>query len=89
MAISELDGLKLPELPPLPAGQLVVNKETWDILVKYIEAQTSTINALITTVESFYRLQDFRDGNANLKINTLTSEVAEIAKALEGEFVDE
>ena len=89
MAISKLDHLSLPKLPPLPAGQLVVNKETWDILVNYIEAQTSTINALISTVESFYKLQDFRDESINLKTNTLVSEVAEIAKALEGEFVDD
>lgn len=86
---NKIDDLRLPELPELTAGYLVVQKEAWKILTDYIKAQTSTINALIDAVESLAKLQDIRATAVNSQVRTLGSEVADIAKALEGAYVDE
>jgi hypothetical protein len=86
---NKINDLRLPELPELTAGYLVVQKEAWEILTNYIKAQTSTINALIDTVESLTRLHDIRATSVNLQIKTLGSEVADIAQALEGAYIDE
>lgn len=86
---NKIDDLRLPELPELTAGYLVVQKEAWKTLTDYIKAQTSTINALIDTVESLAKLHDIRATATNSQIKTLGSEVADIAKALEGAYVDE
>lgn len=86
---NKIDDLRLPELPELTAGYLVVQKEAWKTLTDYIKAQTSTINALIDVVESLAKLQDIRATAVNTQVKTLGNEVADIAKALEGAYVDE
>ena len=86
---NKIDDLRLPELPELTAGYLVVQKEAWKILTDYVKAQTSTINALIDTVESLAKLHDIRATVVNNQVKTLGAEVAEIAQALEGAYIDD
>ena len=87
--VNKVDDLRLPEMPELTAGYLVVQKEAWSILTSYVKAQTSTINSLIELTESLANLQDVQFKALKEQINTLSSEIADIAKALEGAYVDE
>jgi hypothetical protein len=84
-----LDNLNLPELPELTAGYLVVREDAWKTLTDYVNRQTSTINALITTVKSLAKLHDIRADATKVDISTLSAEVAAIARALEGAYIDE
>lgn len=79
----------LPELPKLPAGHLVVTSAAWDTLLRYISAQTSTINALTDTVSALSRLHDLHSLNMERENGLLKAEVAELAQALEGVYTDE
>lgn len=87
--MKKLESLRLPALPELTSGYLVIQKDAWKVLTDYISAQTSTINALIYAVDSLSKLHDIRAFSTNAKVTTLASEVAEIAQALEGAYVDE
>jgi hypothetical protein len=84
-----LKDLRLPALPELTSGYLVVQKEAWKVLTDYVAMQTSTINALIDAVDSLAKLHDLRAAATSSQVKTLTTEVAEIAQALEGAYVDE
>lgn len=88
-SIKHVEHLNLPNLPELSAGYLVIQKEAWRTLTGYIEAQTSTINALIDTVESLAKLHDIRAEATSKTVSRLNFEVAEIARALEGAYEDE
>ena len=85
---NKLENLRLPPLPELTAGYIVVQKEAWNALVTYVSHQTSTINSLIDTVASVVDLNDKRAKATKDTIQTLEDEVREIARALEGEFDD-
>jgi hypothetical protein len=87
--VNKVDDLRLPEMPELTAGYLVVQKEAWSILTNYIKDQTSTINSLIDLVKSLAKLHDVEFEALKTQITTLSSEAADIAKALEGAYVDE
>lgn len=87
--MKSLESLHLPALPELTSGYLVIQKDAWELLTRYINAQTSTINALIDSVKSLSKLHDKQALNTDTKVSTLASEVAEIAQALEGAYVDE
>ena len=84
-----LSELKVPELPKLTNGFVVVQEAAWNHLVKYVQCQTETINALIITVESINKLHALTNEKHNFDISKIQSELSDIAKALEGEFVDE
>ena len=84
-----LKDLCLPALPELTSGYLVVQKEAWKVLTEYVAMQTSTINALVNTVESLAKLHDVRAAATTSQVKTLATEVAEIAQALEGAYADE
>ena len=85
---SSMEQLAIPNIPELSGGYLIIQKEAWKTLTDYISAQTSTINALIETVDSLAKLQDVRAEATAKQIHTLASEVATIAQALEGAYVD-
>ena len=86
---NSMEQLTLPNIPELSGGYLIIQKEAWKTLTDYIGAQTSTINALIETVDSLAKLQDVRAEATAKQIHKLASEVATIAQALEGAYVDE
>lgn len=85
----KLDNLKLPALPELNAGYIVVQKEAWTTLTEYVRLQTSTINALTDTVKSLENLCNLRAVATDNRLQRLEHELAEIAQALEGVYIDE
>lgn len=87
--MEKIPKLSFPELPTLQSGEVVITKQTWSALIKYINALTSTTNALINAIETSVKLQDMRDIRTSNQIKTLQSEIAQIAQALEGAYVDE
>ena len=81
--------LQLPDLPKLSGGYLIIQQEAWNEITAYISAQTSTINSLIDAVKSLAKLHDLRAQDTSEKLKKLNSEVADIAKALEGAYTDD
>lgn len=78
----------IPELPKLSAGYLVLREDAWNILLNYIAAQSSTINALADTVTQLQSLLDLRYNNLKHADTVLESKLTVIAQALEGELTD-
>ena len=85
----KLDDLKLPALPELNAGYVVIQKEAWTAVTDYVRLQTSTINALTVAVKSLENLCNLRAVATDNHLIKLEYELAEIAQALEGVYIDE
>lgn len=84
--MNPLEPVQLPELPKLNAGYVVVQNAAWKTLIDYVNAQTSTINALARTVSALSNLMALNKAGADIHLKTLSSEISEIAKALEGAY---
>lgn len=84
-----VDNLKLPELPKLTNGFVIVQEEAWNTLINYINTQTDFLNNLNLNISVFRQQCELYNQNASASIEELKSELTDIAKALEGVYEDE
>lgn len=87
--MTEIKPLVAPKVPKLNSKTIVVNDDAWNALVNYIQLQSDTINALSDAVSALETHSNLQFKNINANIKTLTSELSEIAIALEGAYTDE
>lgn len=88
MYIRNLDEVKIPSLPKLTNGFVVVQEPAWNTLIEYVQKQTDTINAIIELLKSSTDLNNKNNKRLQDEIETIAKEVSDIASALEGAYED-
>ena len=89
MITEKLEDLKIPQLPKLTNGFVVVQEAAWDNLLKYVQAQTDIINTVSESLKNLNELHGLHYKLTTEKLKLVEDELSDIAKALEGAFEDE